>query len=348
VKAKLPVVLLMAAMVFGALASSVRASAASRHYRRPASVVAEVELHGTAGFELSLVAFNHSMDLSVTKGIAKLGEEGVTYSSRRPAASAGYFDGNGLNVRIGRLGRFRARFVVKSIKTEAVSGECKGDPPTIEQGYFVGLLDFRGERGYSSAHARRAPGTVTRIASARCARSPSFRPDDEFRLVASDRNADTILRASREEVSAGSKVTPTSFLVSVASESGELAVIHSAFVLDFHADPGATFRTPNLAEPLTEATLRPPAPFSGSANFRLESPLTAKWTGDLTVELPGLGGVPLAGDEFQAGLCKGRSNCTEPLPPHLAQIFESGIGFGARSGTISIVGTRTARAAAGI
>jgi hypothetical protein len=336
------------AIVFVALASCGGASAASRHYRRPASAVAEVELRGAHGFELRLVAFDHSMDLSVTKGVT-LGEEGVTYSSRRPTVSTGYFNGSSLDVRVGRLGRFLAHFVPTSTKSEGDNGECRGNPPTIEQGHFVGSLDFRGERGYTSAHTHRALGTVTRIASARCVvRSPRFRPGDEFRLVAGDKKADTILQASREEVSSGSKVTPTSFLASVASKSGNLAVVHSAFVLDFHAHPGATFRTPNLAEPLAEATLQPPAPFSGSAIFRLEGMRRATWTGDLTVELPGLGRVPLVNDGVQAGLCQGRSNCTETLPPRLAQIFERKTGFGARSGTISIVGTRSARDAAGI
>ena len=61
--------------------------------------------------------------------------------------------------------------------------------------------------------------------------------------------------------------------------------------LVFEFGPGAasTFQVPNLAEPLTEATLEPPAPFSGSATFHLDTPKTASWTGDLAVELPGLG-----------------------------------------------------------
>jgi hypothetical protein len=332
---------MLGALVFVGLSSCVGASAASRHHRRPASVVAEVELRGARGFNLRLVAFDHSMDLSVTKRVSKLGEEGVTYFSRRPTMPGGYFNGSSLDVRVGRLGRFRADFVPTSTKTEGDNGECRGDPPTIEQGHFVGLLEFRGERGYTSVHTHRAPGTVTKTASASCKmQSSSFSRGVEYQLVAGDQNGDTILQASREEVSSGSKVTPTSFLASAANKSGRLVVVHSAFVLDFHAQPGATFRTPNLAEPLAEATLQPPAPFSGSANFRLEGPRTATWTGDLTVELPGLGRVPLAGDEIQAGLCKGRSNCTETLPPNLAQILESGTGFGARSGTISIAGPR--------
>ncbi len=346
--------LLITALALAVFASPVVARATPRHYHRPASVKAEVKLRGTRGFAVRLGVWGRSTVLLASKRVSKLGEEGVTYSSRRRAGPTDGLSGGKLNVRVGRLGRFRARFVPTSTRTrEGIDDGCKGEPTTVEQGFFVGSLNFRGERGYTRVHARRARGTVTRIAAARCVtRSSSVdsgresvraeeaeRKEDEFRLVAGDGTADTILRASREEVSKGSKVTPTSFLVSVIDEVGELAVTHSAFVLDFHFDPGAGFRTPNLIEPLAEATIKPRAPFSGSAGFLLEDAGTASWTGELAVELPGLGRVPLTGNGFAAGLCKGRSNCTRTLSSRLTRILKSEAGFGARSGTISLVGS---------
>ena len=62
----------------------------------------------------------------------------------------------------------------------------------------------------------------------------------------------------------------------------------------------------------TEATVKPPAPFSGTATFKLESPTTASWTGDLSVELPTLGTVDLAEPGFQAGACA--AQCTKTFP----------------------------------
>ena len=83
---------------------------------------------------------------------------------------------------------------------------------------------------------------------------------------------------------------------------------------------------PNLAEPLAEATVAPPAPFSGSATFHLDDPKTASWTGDLAVEMPGLGKVSLTGDGIEAGLCSGLSNCTKTLPKDLQPVLEAPSG----------------------
>jgi hypothetical protein len=64
----------------------------------------------------------------------------------------------------------------------------------------------------------------------------------------------------------------------------------------------------------SEATVEPPAPFSGRAAFGLESPTVATWTGDLSVELATLGRVGLVEPGFRAGACQG-SKCTETFPP---------------------------------
>ncbi len=55
----------------------------------------------------------------------------------------------------------------------------------------------------------------------------------------------------------------------------------------------------------SETTVEPPAPFSGSATFKLESPKVASWTGDLRIDLPLLGEVELTGPSFRSALCEG-------------------------------------------
>lgn len=45
---------------------------------------------------------------------------------------------------------------------------------------------------------------------------------------------------------------------------------------------------------LRTATLAPPAPFSGSASFHRNAPVANRWSGNLTVDLPGRSNVPLA------------------------------------------------------
>lgn len=50
------------------------------------------------------------------------------------------------------------------------------------------------------------------------------------------------------------------------------------------------------------ATVRPPAPFSGVAQFHRNAKPSHRWTGDLTVDLPGREDVKLAGAGFRARL----------------------------------------------
>jgi hypothetical protein len=84
--------------------------------------------------------------------------------------------------------------------------------------------------------------------------------------------------------------------------------------------------------PPGEATLTGSSPFSGSSTFQLLSSKKASWTGDLAVELPGLGRVALSGPKFYAGLCEG-IKCTKTLPPSLAP------GGSGRSGSESFTGS---------
>jgi len=52
-----------------------------------------------------------------------------------------------------------------------------------------------------------------------------------------------------------------------------------------------------------EVVVEPPAPFLGSATLRRESPQETAWTGDLRVNLPGFGVVPLTGPDTDVTLC---------------------------------------------
>jgi len=237
---------------------------------------------------------------------------------------------------VGKLGQFRGRFVAKSTETRKPAGDCTGDPTTIEKGFYVGSFNFRGEQGYSTIHADRERGTVTRQGATRCP-VPTEHPghegargvgeekeaEREAHLVAGDSKFRVFFQAYREEPAALKEIA-TTFEASVSGgRAGAFEVSHSAFVFDFSAGAASTFQVPNLAEPPAEATLKPPAPFSGSATFHLDTPTAASWTGDLAVELPGLGKVPLTGGSIQAGLCAPGPHCTKTLPKILQELLEA-------------------------
>jgi hypothetical protein len=75
---------------------------------------------------------------------------------------------------------------------------------------------------------------------------------------------------------------------------------------------GGLALSPSTGTP-SEATVEPPAPFEGSAEFTLDSPTVANWTGDLRVPIPTLGTVALTGPKFKSTLC-GSGGCADTAP----------------------------------
>jgi len=338
VRAKTIAALVAATAIAGGLVVPAGASAAKpEHYSQKPSVSVDLQVRGTHGFQLDLFSSGpRGVILSATKWASRDGAQYVSYFSvrrNRPKT----FDEGRLNVRIGHLGHFRGRFVPTSTETRELDPGCKGDPSKIETGFFAGSFAFRGERGYTVVHSHRARGTVTRQAAGTCTsneppwhesareiKEEKERESNEFHLVAGTEGASVLFQARREEAT---KKMPgagqTTFQASINGKpAGDFQVSYGVFLFGLDGD-AATFQTPNLAEPPAEATLAPPAPFSGSATFHLDDPKTASWTGDLAVEMPGLGKVPLTGKGIDAGLCKGQTDCTKTLPKDLQTVLEA-------------------------
>jgi hypothetical protein len=332
-----------------ALVLPAAALGAGHIYRSPATVDAEVHLRGTNGFDFIAFAIGDTQIVSASRRVSKLGEESVNYYAH---GSPDALRDGVLRMEFGMQGHFRGRFVAMSTETQKVTGGCTGDPMTIEKGFFVGSFNFQGERGYSSVHARRVRGPVTRQGPIRC-RIPSEgrghegkrarkSADHEFRLIAGDGKSHLVFQASREEPAPLEGETTGFFEVSVTGDkAGAFEVSQNAFTFELPSKATTTFQVPNLTGPPTEAILEPPAPFSGSATFHLDTPKSASWTGDLAVELPGLGKTPLTGAKIAAGLCRS-SHCTKTLPGPLQRLLEASRSDG--EGFVSVtVETQTIR-----
>lgn len=326
--------LLAAATIVVLLAAPTGAAAGKpgRIKQKP-SVSTDLEMRGTNGFRLDLFTLDRGgVVLFAHRGV----DVNVSYFAQTHHPRGKRSDPDKLNFRIGHLGHFRGRFVPTSSVEENLEPGCEGDPPTIEKGYFVGSFRFRGERGYTAVHSRRLRGSVTRRPGSICtvpdgppwhlsahqARAERKRRHDEFHLVAADEKADIMFDARHREATKD-EPEQTSYQASMNGKKvGAFRVSYIVSSFGFEPATETTFQAPNLSEPLSEATVAPPAPFSGSATFHLDDPKTASWTGDLAVDMPGLGEVPLTGEGIDAGLCKG-SSCTKTLPNVLQPVLEA-------------------------
>ncbi len=162
-------------------------------------------------------------------------------------------------------------------------------------GAFVGTVSFDAENGYTAAELGRAPGTLGTSPYRNCTTLPSG--SDQRRALAGS-TAGPPAAALALHGSAGTsslfafvEATGSSFHVTQAQQLGDgLVVLRRAQA----AAPAAAFTFDAAG---TAATLRPPAPFSGSAAYSDSDHSPTAWAGDLSVHLPGLR-VPLTGPAF--------------------------------------------------
>jgi hypothetical protein len=227
----------------------------------------------------------------------------------------------GVDARYPGIGTVAVHFHQTSVSREPTAENCKGAPAVVRHGTFLGRIDFHGERDYTSADRQAAPGRIPESAKQVC-HEPSPRhagPRDSGSSGHGLEALDTGLEGQN-----GLGLGLSALRIDLGGRFGESAdfTAHS-----FQREKGfSVFRSvsavgepadfavsPSGAEAPT-VTLAPPAPFHGSATFQLTSPTTSTWTGDLGVEIPGLGEVPLAGSEFWSAYCT-EAGCTKTLPP---------------------------------
>jgi hypothetical protein len=293
----------------------------------PPSIDQEIGEQGSNGFYISVnVHDRRRLELSATKFERDLAVDTATYKMplRSPPGSTA------IKARLGKLGRIDMRFVSEKVK-EVPSPEsaCKGGKIIEEEGLWVGLLAFHGERGFTRVRVHNALGTVTKTPPLRCRREkpPNLKKikhelealeeegasggegDGEaeeqpqaFELVAAARHHRVALAASRAVLGEGRKKSSISN-VAAAGSRRRGRIEETGSVLDLFA-PGSYLRPANSREPTAETTVKPPAPFSGSATYRTPPKGPPSWTGDLKVELPGFGVVRLAGNGTRAVMCE--------------------------------------------
>lgn len=171
--------------------------------------------------------------------------------------------------------------------------KCGGKPVSFDSGYYEGTIEFHGEEGYTEVAAASAPGSIDFFLDALCfgistGRGGPFMPGAELRIRNPQLGPE--LSVIKNGPSARAR-----FEVSVSEYHEGISILRSTTLLL----PARTFRyNPRLET----ATLRPPAPFAGTARFDRHKKASRRWSGDLTVDMPGRADVPLTGSKLRATL----------------------------------------------
>jgi hypothetical protein len=194
------------------------------------------------------------------------------------------------------LGAVSLRFVPRRVTRKRPEKGCAGDDVRIEHGAFVGVLRFDGERGYARLARRRVPGTLTREPALRCDLVPKkSRATGATRIEGTrtrDRDGNGLGFWAKRLSPAGA----ASFAASDTEARGGVEVVRTVEV----KGPAGSV---SIADGLTEATVKPPAPFSGEARFEaFKGKQSGTWLGPLSVSFPGKPDVRLAGKAFEGAV----------------------------------------------
>jgi hypothetical protein len=283
------------------LAAAPAASAKPGYHVFPGFRSLGFDLQGSHGYRIEIGKESDYVIAFVTKG-----DSVVSYTTRSLEPK-----GNGIEARFPGIGRvsvaFRPQGPPRKSSPYPFPG-CRGGAIVKQPGHFVGRIRFRGERGYTSARTNRAKGAIETTLKEVCKHSPSDEGSepaaDRTELYAHSRSGNRAVGFDAYVL--GDPFYLTSFGASVVELRRGMTIFRTT---------GATGERGDLAigdtrpYPLS-ATVTPPGPFSGSAEYERMPDGSRAWTGSLAVSFPGLGRVALTGSGFSARLCH-LSGCSE-------------------------------------
>jgi hypothetical protein len=265
----------------------------------------ELDLHlprsGGYGIEVGGYETTAFVSASRSVGTPRKLETTSTYIAR------GKVTATSIEASFGSLGRVSLHFHPTGPVTRTKPRKhCLGpDHYTIRPGVFVGTVRFRGEGGYATAEAHRVKGKSVTPPELVCFDSiqailrefglsiPSKKKRPKVtKLQAGWREAlgATYLEAHRK------RDTATFVAIHQVTE-GRLAIYRSAYA----KAPASSF---GAQTSLSQATFRPPPPFSGVGLFRRDPQGAKLWSGSLAVSFPGEANVPLTGAQFKTQLTR--------------------------------------------
>jgi hypothetical protein len=283
-------VLVLLCVVLTALSLPAGASASSNASGGFGDGYAKAHLAGTHGYRITVFAF--SGDLIV---MAKKGTASVSYVLLKNR-----LEGDRIHARLPGVGRVFLEFHDHGRPLGRPVNGCR-ETETVRRGVFVGTVKIKGERGYTSALSHHVRGEIGQAAHGGCHRRPTARASDAGSrlLSASTSRGNGRLSFYALDFPLPKLGSELLFGASFVRARGQMFVTTTRSAVAGHPTDL------EIAAPPRSASVTPPAPFTGSASFQQEAADQFNWTGDLAVELPGVGTVSLAGPKFETSVCVG-------------------------------------------
>lgn len=301
-------------VLFGILVSIPSGAAASPSYLGPLAFASSTtgqegafvppgfRLKSSNGFTIKFIALLGSAPNSSAVAIVVVSDRtgAVTYFAPATATE------DSIEVDLGDLGHIAVSFHATGGTTGEKSTCDKRHALAVRNGYYEGTIDFHGEEGYTEVEASRAEGDARMLLDLVCAaesesgagpglpgaelrvRGPRKNPLPSLTVVENDPRAPVQLEVDAGEQREGISIERTI----------RMKAPRTAFDYD---------------RKLRTAVLTPPAPFTGKACFRRVGPRKTRWSGNLTVNLPGCSGVRLTGGRLRASLFRARFKGSGPL-----------------------------------
>jgi hypothetical protein len=217
----------------------------------------------------------------------------------------------------GRRGSFDLRFVPKGEpESFSVSESCEGGKGSWQPGYLVGWGHFRTERGFAQISVHRVPAAQESWPHQVCeftgeafqsghpkekrtnfAAAAATYPKGAGLFASPERSL--TFRATQFFRHAKPAARRVDYLAELRENAGRVTVHRKVLV----AAPERSLLFPGAPRLPEEITVKPPSPFSGSAELLRTPESTFTWSGDLAVTFPGLDPIRLTGPRFSAEIC---------------------------------------------
>jgi hypothetical protein len=256
-------------------------------------------LQGSHGYSITVLAYSRRAD----------GRGRVLVSVHRKRADVTYFAPATvtdalIEADLGAVGAISVAFVPSGSIAEERTGCSKGDFVQFDAGTYQGTIEFHGEEGYTEASATQAPVEFKPFFEPVCSglsmsgETTVFGATDipgarlRVRSIAPRRHLSVQFNENRP----GARMT---FEGHMSERRGSVAISRAIQ----GATPGGAFA---FSDDLRRARLVPPTPFSGSAAFHRNAPLSNRWTGSLAIDFPGRSNVSLTGPGLKASLVHAR------------------------------------------